>query len=87
MDSEELYVLDTTSQQPLKPLHFFRMMPSPRTEEIASYFYNWVEKDGVRWVSYHFEKDPDMISPESSVLMLIRELEQNGSGRCACPLS
>lgn len=79
MDSEELYVFDTASQQPLQLLHFFRMMPSPRTEEIACYFYNRVEKNGIRWVSYHFEKDSDAVSPDPSVVKLIREVEQNGS--------
>ena len=61
-------------------LHFLSMMPSPRTEEIACYFYNPVEKDVVRGVSYHFEKDSDMISPDPSVLTLIRQVEQNGKG-------
>lgn len=78
MDSDELYLFDTVSLQPLQLLHFFRMMPSPRTEEIACYFYNRVEKDGVRWVSYHFEKDADVVSPDPSVIDLIREVEQNG---------
>src|SRR6476646_6192778 len=77
MDSDELYLFDTASQQPLQLLHFFRMMPSPRTEEIACYFYNRVEKEGVRWVSYHFEKDADVVSPDPSVVDLIGEVEQN----------
>jgi hypothetical protein len=76
-DTEELYLFDTASQQPLQLLHFFRMMPSPKTEEIACYFYNRVEKDGVRWVSYHFEKDSEFISADPSVLKLIQEVEQN----------
>ena len=79
MDSEELYLFDTASQHPLQLLHFFRMMPSPRTEEIACYFYNRLEKEGVRWVPYHFEKDSDVIFPDPSVLRLIREVEQNGN--------
>ena len=77
MDSDELYLFDTVSQQPLQLLHFFRMMQSPRTEEIACYFFNRVEKEGVRWVSYHFERDADVVSPDPSVIDLIREAEQN----------
>jgi hypothetical protein len=76
-DTEELYLFDTASQQPLQLLHFFRMMPSPKTEEVACYFYNRVEKDGVRWVSYHFERDSEFISADASVLKLIQEVEQN----------
>jgi hypothetical protein len=80
MDSEELYLFDTASQQPLELLHFFRMMPSPKTQQTACYFYNKIEKDGVKWVSYHFEKDSTVVSPDPSVLRLIREVEQNGAG-------
>ncbi|MDA2923308.1 N-6 DNA methylase [Acidobacteria bacterium AH-259-L09] len=77
MDREELYFFDTTTRQPLQILHFFRMMRTPETEEIACYFYNRLEKDGVRWVSYHFEGQAERIEPDDSVLKLIDEVEHN----------
>src|SRR5437016_676059 len=55
MDSSELYFFDPTTRQPLPVLHFFRMMTTPETEEIACYFYNRLDKEGARWVSYHLE--------------------------------
>lgn len=36
-------------------------MPSPSREQNACYFYNRVEKEGVRWISYHFEKEADVV--------------------------
>jgi hypothetical protein len=55
MDVTRLYWLDTESSVPLQLLPFFRMMKSPSGAENACYFLNRVEKDGIRWVSYHFE--------------------------------
>ena len=79
MDSSELYFFDNTTREPLKVLHFFRMMQSPETEEIACYFYNRLEKKGVRWVSYHFEGKAERVEPDASVLKIIEEVEQNGA--------
>ena len=74
MDSDEMHLFDTTSQQPLQLLHFFRMMPSLKTEAIACYFYSRLEKDEVKWVSHHFEKESEVTFPDPSVLRLIEEV-------------
>jgi hypothetical protein len=52
-------------------------MSTPESEEGACYFYNRVEKEGVRWVSYHFEGKADRVEPDSAVLKIIEEVEQN----------
>jgi hypothetical protein len=77
MDAAELYFFDTTRRQPLRLLHFFRMMAVPESEEVACYFFNRVEKTDVRWISYHFEGKADRIEPDPSVIKLIEEVEGN----------
>ena len=75
MDTSELYCFDVATRRPLQLLHFVKMLSAPETEEVACYFYSRVEKNGVRWVSYHFEKTAERIEPDSSVLKLIHEVE------------
>jgi hypothetical protein len=52
------------------------MLPAPGNEEIACYFFNRLEKQGVRWVSYHFEKEAERVEPDASVLRVINEAEE-----------
>jgi hypothetical protein len=77
MDKNELYLFDFTTRHPLQLLPFFRILPSPRTEENACYFYNRVQKDGVRWVSYHFEQEAELIRSDDALLKVISEIETN----------
>jgi len=77
MDSNELYFFDSTTRLPLQVLHFFRMMPGPETEETTCYFYNRLEKEAVRWVSYHFEGKAERLEPDPAILSLIQEVEEN----------
>ena len=79
MDSNEVYFFDPIARQPLPLLHFVRMMPSPETEEIACYFYNRSDKEGVRWVSYHFEGKTERLEPDPAILKVIREVEEDAS--------
>jgi hypothetical protein len=53
------------------------MMSVPESEEVACYFFNRVEKVNIRWVSYHFEGQAERIEPDTAVLKLIEEVEQN----------
>ena len=76
MDELELYMLDTHERYPLELTPFFRIMPGPKTEADACYFYNRVEGDSVRLVSYHYEDEPEADDPNSSaVLKAISDLE------------
>lgn len=79
MDARELYFLDSTTRRPLLMLHFVRMMPLPETEEVACYFYNRITKEGIRWVSYHFEEKAERIEPDPAVIKVIEEVEKNES--------
>src|SRR2546425_1945553 len=62
LDTEYLYVVDAdgVASGALQVLPFFRVMPSPDTEQNAIYFYNSRERDGrLKYVSYHFEAHPE----------------------------
>jgi hypothetical protein len=75
LDANELYCYDAVTRKPLLLLHFVRMLAAPETQEIACYFYNRLEKQGVRWVSYHFEQAAERIEPDSAVTKIIDEVE------------
>ena len=75
IDTGELYFLDTVTNAPLLSLPFFRMMPSPETEETACYFYSRLEKEGWKWISYNFEGKPDLVEPDASLDKIVDEIE------------
>jgi hypothetical protein len=60
MDHGDLYLLDPDGDRALKLLAFIRVMPSPKTEANACYFYNRRQADSQRFVSYHFEADSEV---------------------------
>ncbi len=62
MDEGALYVLDVNSDRGLRLLPFVRVMPSPQTETNACYFYNRLQGEQCRYISYHFAQDPDVTS-------------------------
>ena len=78
MDKQELYLIHDNQLKPIKLLPFIRLMKSPKTKQNACYFYNRLNKEGVRWVSYHFESEADVIRPDDeimSTLLLLRPAE------------
>jgi hypothetical protein len=61
MEDCSLYLLDPSSDRGLRLLPFVRVMPSPRTEANACYFFNRLEgNDQCRYVSYHFAQDAQL---------------------------
>lgn len=57
MEDGHLHLLDPEGDRALKLLPFVRVMPSPKTEANACYFYNKRVATNQRFVSYHFEAD------------------------------
>jgi hypothetical protein len=53
-------LLDPEGDRALKLLPFVRVMPSPKTEANACYFYNKRVTPNQRFVSYHFEADSEI---------------------------
>ena len=60
MDDGALHLLDPEGNRALKLLAFLRVMPSPKTEANACYFYNRKQADNQKFVSYHFEADSEI---------------------------
>jgi len=61
MDDSALYLFDPSNDRGIRLLPFVRVMPSPRTEANACYFFNRLEgNDQCRYVSYHFAQDAEL---------------------------
>lgn len=60
MEDGALHLLDPDGERALKLLAFIRVMPSPKTEANACYFYNRKQADNQKFVSYHFEADSEV---------------------------
>jgi len=50
------------------------MLATPGTEDIACYFCNRIDKNGVRWVSYHFEQAAERVLADA-VVKIISDVE------------
>jgi hypothetical protein len=77
MDVNELYCYDHLTRRPLELLHFVRMLPAPDNEEIACYFFNRLEGQRIRWISYHFEREAERIEADAAVMRVIEEAENS----------
>lgn len=60
LDIERLYLSRKDSLQALKLLPLVQVGPSPQSAKNACYFFNRLERDGARFVSYHFSDKPEL---------------------------
>jgi len=67
-----LMVRGETTALELVPL--LRIMPSSQSEENACYFYNRREAGKVRFISYHFDADADMLIDAPDTIAFLDEL-------------
>ncbi|MDA1121722.1 MAG: hypothetical protein O2887_14720 [Bacteroidetes bacterium] len=58
----EIAVFLPLTTAPVKLLPLVKMMPSPKHEENTCYFYNRVDPKGFRLISYHYDKEPEIIT-------------------------
>jgi hypothetical protein len=75
MDKNELYLIDTETRDPLQLLPFFRMLSGSPAEKNACYFYSRLQTDGIRWVSYHYEPEAEIIRVDEVLPKVINEIE------------
>jgi len=59
MEYGGLYLLHQNSNRPIKLLPLIRIIPGPKTNKDACYFYNRIDGNQVRYVSYHYEDDSE----------------------------
>ncbi len=59
LDVERLYLSKKDSGKALKLLPLIQVGPSPQSAKNACYFFSRLERDGARFVSYHFTDRPE----------------------------
>jgi serine/threonine protein kinase len=76
LDSNRLYLLERGSHKALELVPLVRLMRGPKTGEQACYFYNRIQRDGrVRWISYHFHPESEILHEDGLVVQFISELQ------------
>lgn len=71
LDASRLHLLNDGSPCALDLVPLIRVLTSSKTGEDGCYFYNRLEGDQVRWVSYHFHADPELVLPDDDVIELV----------------
>ena len=79
MDDGALHLLDPDGERALKLLAFVRVMPSPKTEANACYFYNRRQASNQKFISYHFEADSEIEEFHADTLAALEGLLPFGS--------
>ena len=77
LDVERLYLASRDSGRALLLLPLIQVGPSPASAKNACYFFNRVEKDGARFISYHFVDQPeikDQSVDTSAAILLLSEV-------------
>lgn len=75
LEADRLYLLHGDNQRALELVPLLRVGPTPTTEEDACHFYSRTLPDGlVRWVSHHFEPEPELDVPGDDVLEFLKAL-------------
>ncbi|MHA1280434.1 MAG: hypothetical protein ACTSQ8_24970 [Candidatus Helarchaeota archaeon] len=74
LDEKELYFIEKYRNDPLLLLRFFRMLPSPTTEQNACYFYSRFDGQGIRYVSYHFENQSEQEVEDDGLVIFFNKL-------------
>jgi hypothetical protein len=74
LDAGRLHLLNDNSPRALELVPLIRIIAGSKTGEDACYFYNRLEGEEVRWVSYHFHADPELVLPDGDVTELVASL-------------
>jgi hypothetical protein len=79
MEDGYLHFLGTGETRALKVLPFVRFGRSPEAAQSACYFYNRRQKGQIRFVSYHFEDEAELIETDSETERLVADFSGNDS--------
>jgi hypothetical protein len=60
LDVDRIYLSKRGSGRSLKLLPLVRVGPSPQSVKNACYFFNRLEPDGARFISYHYTDEPEL---------------------------
>jgi hypothetical protein len=78
LDVERLYLASRDSGRALLLMPLMQVGPSPSSAKNACYFFNRVDKDGARFISYHFVDQPELKDQSEDTSAAIRLLTQVG---------
>jgi serine/threonine protein kinase len=74
LDLTKLYLMNRGRKTALELVPLLRMMAGHKTEEEACYFYSRLQSEGVRWISYHFHAEPEIVLADERTARFIAEL-------------
>ncbi|MFH1931749.1 MAG: hypothetical protein ABIN18_09205 [Pseudomonadota bacterium] len=77
LDVEFLYLSKKDSMRALQLLPLMQIGSSPQSANNACYFYSRVDKEDIRFISYHFIDQPELNIPSSMLLSLSDLWEEN----------
>lgn len=77
LDVERLYLVGRDGGRALQLLPLIQVGPSPSSAKNACYLFSRLEKDGLRYVSYHFIDQPERIYSIEVACEAISLLEEN----------
>lgn len=64
LDKKKLYLAHSNQNKPVELMPFIKFVEVSD----AVYFYTSIESKNVRWVSYHFDKNPEITQPADNDL-------------------
>jgi hypothetical protein len=76
LDVERLYLSKKNFGRALKILPLVQIGPSPQSANNACYFFNRLDREGARFVSYHFTDMPELTGNFPDAAETIRFLTQ-----------
>jgi len=77
LDVERLYLSKKDSSRALKLLPLVQVGPSPQSAKNACYFFSRLERDGARFVSYHFTDRPELTGEFADTAEAIKLLTED----------
>ena len=72
--SGKMYLMPDNQFSPIELLPFVQMREAPKTQQNACYFYNRIEGDKVRLVSYHYDKEEEVFIERENMASFIQLL-------------
>jgi hypothetical protein len=80
LDVERLYLSRKNSARALKLLPLVEVGPAPKSAKNACYFFNRLERNGARFVSYHFADKPELTGQFDDATEAIKSLTNTLDG-------
>ena len=77
MDVERIYLASGRAARALKLLPLVQIGASPRSAKNACYFFNRLDRDGARFVSYHYADKPELQGQFDDATEAIRFLAES----------